>query len=141
MKLKDVKIGVSSAKAVTDVKKFLDDFKDLQTENLIVFGFNDDMKYILAENITESSGIHAGYFNVNELFKRLKDVKAKSFILVHNHPNGICIPTITDVETTKKVIEKAKENNVDILEHFTWTNGLLWGIIELSITDGIFIKE
>lgn len=138
MKVKDIKIGVDFITAKTDIKKFLDDYKRLKTERMYVFGFDDNARYVLAENITVKSDNNEAEIDVTKLMNRLKETKSTAFILVHNHPNGVCVPTDKDVKFTKEVRTLALKNKIILMEHYTWTNGLLWGILGISIKNKNF---
>lgn len=141
MKLKDINIGVTSIDNLSDIQKYLDDFIELNHEEMVLFGFSDDCKFTAAEMITKFSEEDKAQFDVNYMFDRLKESKSKAFILIHNHPSGVCIPTDIDVETTKFIIKEAKKKKLMFIEHYTWTNGLMWPIIKTSIGKGLYIKK
>lgn len=141
MKINDIEIGKTSIKDIFDIQKYLDDFINLKHEEMVVFGFDNNCTFTLAEFITTYSESDKAQFNMNYMFKRLKETKSKGFILVHNHPTGICIPTEIDVETTKDIMKEAEKKKLLFMEHYTWTKGLLWSIINTSIKNGLYIKK
>ncbi|WP_067615908.1 RadC family protein [Dissulfuribacter thermophilus] len=52
-----------------------------------------------------------------EVVKTALDKKAKSIILVHNHPSGRIEPSTSDLQTTKKVMLGAMALDIRVLDH------------------------
>lgn len=53
----------------------------------------------------------------SEIIAELIKEKAKSFILVHNHPSGNITPSQTDIVSTNHLKETAKNNKLNLLDH------------------------
>ena len=140
MYIEDIKIGKDKLEVLSDFQKYLDNFKDIKKEEMIMLGFNDDCVYTFADYVTKQSEENSAYIDVKEIITKLKESKSKGCILIHNHPNGVCIPTEIDVETTKQILKEFKKHKLLLIEHYTWTNGLLWGIVNTSIKKDIYIK-
>lgn len=139
MELKDC-IGVE-IKNKGDILNYLDCMKGLDREIMVVFGINEDLKFCLAEDVTEISEKDNGYFYSSSIFKALKKSKSIGFILVHNHPNGVIIPTQDDVDTTKNIMKEAEKKDLVFMEHFVYCNGILWSIIRQSIKGNVYFKK
>lgn len=69
-------------------------------ESLWVIGLNEKLK--LKDYQCLSKG---DYFNcpvpTNQVLKFILNCKAKNFILIHNHPNGILFPSENDLKVTE----------------------------------------
>jgi DNA repair protein RadC len=48
---------------------------------------------------------------------RALELRAKSIIMVHNHPSGIASPSREDIEVTLAVQEAAKFMEIDLHDH------------------------
>ena len=119
MYIEDIKIGKDKLEVLSDFQKYLDNFKDIKKEEMIMLGFNDDCVYTFADYVTKQSEENSAYIDVEEIITKLKESKSKGCILIHNHPNGVCIPTEIDVETTKQILKEFKKHKLLLIEHYT----------------------
>lgn len=52
-----------------------------------------------------------------EIFKRAILSNSAAIILVHNHPNGNVTPSLTDIETTKRMMQAGEILGITVLDH------------------------
>ena len=67
--------------------------------------------------------IHEGSFNavevsVRKVIETVIRLNACSFIVAHNHPGGIALPSDADVHTTKNIINATKIVGITCADHF-----------------------
>ena len=89
--------------------------KDSPHENLIGIYLNKDLK-IRAYDILEIGGSEAVGLSTGELFGRIFITKAKSFILIHNHPKGDPSPSRGDLMTIQGLNEQSKIMDLEFLD-------------------------
>ena len=54
---------------------------------------------------------------IRELVKKILDYKAKSIIIVHNHPSGSLKPSQSDIQITSKIKEVLDSLHMKLLDH------------------------
>ena len=54
---------------------------------------------------------------IRELVKKILDYKAKSIIIVHNHPSGSLKPSQSDIQITSKIKEVLDSLDMKLLDH------------------------
>lgn len=54
---------------------------------------------------------------VREIFHKALECCASSFICVHNHPSGICTPSVEDRNLTKDILNVSKPIKINFLDH------------------------
>lgn len=132
MKINDIKLGTDKISRYTEIKNYLDDLYKLDHEEVVVFGFDSKLTFLLAEKITHTSEKNKALFDFNHIKELLGKVNAIKYILVHNHPNGVCIPSFTDTQVTKRLIKLSNKNKIELLEHYVFVDGVLFPIIKFS---------
>ena len=65
-----------------------------------------------------------------EIFKEAYIHNASSIIIVHNHPDGLCLPSKEDYNTTYKLIKISKIMNIPLLDHIILTNNNYYSFYE-----------
>lgn len=93
----------------------------LEEEQMILLIFNRSKKLIREVMISkgkESSNIPSE----NQIINELIGVKGSKFVLLHNHPSGICLPSPDDMSFNMKIIERTKGTKYVLLDHLILTN-------------------
>jgi len=97
------------------IYKVFESLKDKAQETLLAVYLDKDLDirvYEVLSTGTSSSGI----FSPTDIFGHMFVVKAKSFILIHNHPNGDPTPSDSDRNIIKELIKQAEIMSVDMLD-------------------------
>lgn len=89
---------------------------DLPTEEFWVMFLNQGNKIIKTEQISRG-GITQTSVDVRIIFKRGIELMATAMILSHNHPSGNLVPSESDKNLTKKLIEASRYLDIQILDH------------------------
>lgn len=66
----------------------------------------------ITRGILNSSLVHA-----REVFRAALVANAYSIILVHNHPSGDPIPSASDLEVTRQLVDAGKLLGIDVIDH------------------------
>lgn len=83
------------------------------------------LKTILLDNqnqiikiVTNAIGsVNTSYVEIREIFKEPIKCSAVKIILVHNHPSGNPLPSISDIEITRKILSAGKIFGIDVVDH------------------------
>lgn len=109
-------------------------FKDCDTEKFVVIGFDDKNNQVLFAELSELSKEQRAYFRQRRLFDYLKEYNCHSFVVSHNHPDGMPIPSSFDIKVTKEIDENSKRFGFVFIEHIICTRlktqTLHWKILE-----------
>jgi len=66
--------------------------------------------------------INSAYISPREVFKSAILANAAAIILCHNHPSGDLVPSDSDIEITKHLIEAGELLGVRVLDHLIISN-------------------
>lgn len=69
-----------------------------------------------------------------EILEEILKTGMVKFILVHNHPSGDSTPSMTDIETTQKLIEATKIIGIQLLDHIVIGDGTFQSIFSKQKT-------
>ena len=112
----------------TDVRTRLDSFSNVKKFLANLFsGESQEIVYIISLNnsyrLLGYSAVYTG--NVNHAVVDIKPMvrsaishNASHVILAHNHPDGIAIPSDSDIESTKRIDILFKQIGIDLVDHF-----------------------
>ena len=85
-------------------------------EELIIIILNKN-KNVIYEKILYHGDDNSIPINYRDILRLLMIHNGYYFYLVHNHPNGSFFPSEADESLTKKIIEKARNLGVTLLDH------------------------
>ncbi len=113
-----------------NVKNYLvHEFMGLKKEQFVMICVDMDCnilnKYILSVGSESSSVV-----SVKEIVKNAVADKASFVFIAHNHPNGLLVPSKSDIELTKTVCEALALVEIPVIEHYIVTNRDCIGIIK-----------
>lgn len=103
-----------------EVYEYTRDMQNLSKEHLRGLYLNAHYKVIHDEVISIGT-VDANIIHPREVFKPAIEHSAVALILVHNHPSGMCEPSVADVNVTKQIIEAGKVLGVDLIDHIIVT--------------------
>lgn len=63
---------------------------------------------------------------------------AKTAVIAHNHPSGVAIPSISDIDTTKMVYDALAHVNVLLADHIIIADGDGVSIAQSQLGEGVF---
>jgi DNA repair protein RadC len=79
--------------------------------------FLDKNHHLIADDLLANGDENEVEINIKKIIKKSLNYFASSIILMHNHPNGNCNPSKSDIISTKKIIEAMKVVNIKIYDH------------------------
>jgi DNA repair protein RadC len=79
--------------------------------------FLDQKNKVIADEIQQQGTINRTPIFPREVVKRTLELGATSVIMVHNHPSGDPTPSQADIDITRKVIQAARELEIQVLDH------------------------
>ncbi|HKL84600.1 MAG TPA: DNA repair protein RadC [Bacilli bacterium] len=113
--------------------KYLYDFSSAKNEMLLIVALDKSLK-ILKEQILYV-GTKSGFMiDTKQMKELLIKVKAKFYILVHNHPSGTAYPSFEDIQSTKAI--KTLTSKIDI---FLYDHLVIAGYSYFSMRDNELI--
>ena len=112
-KHKDGKSLNSSEKLIEYCRDLFLGMPDEETRCIFL---DDDLKLIRQRLVSKGTPGKV-YLPVREMIEIILAGKCNKVVLTHNHPVGSCIPSRTDVDTTKEILELVKRLDVDIVDH------------------------
>jgi len=92
------------------------EFEHLDHEEFRVLMLNRRLGVISEERIS-SGGIDTTIVDVRMVIKRALDARAISMVLVHNHPSGQLVPSMSDDTLTRRIKEAAALFDIRLLDH------------------------
>ena len=111
---------------INDYQKLINYCQDslgtIEEEQFRILFFNSKLKLIDDINFG-LSGISSVTISFRDIIKKCLDLKAKSVILCHNHPNQDPSPSKEDIAMTDKVIDLLKSIDVEVIDHIIISNG------------------
>jgi DNA repair protein RadC len=133
MKLPEIKIKVTLSKGdkikITNSQEAYDVFKDLFDANTLVW--YEEMILLAVNRNNEvyawrrisSGGTTGTVCDPKVIFSILLNCGASAFMLAHNHPSGSLVPSIQDVDVTKKLQEGGSILDITLLDHIIVGHG------------------
>ena len=88
----------------------------LEVEEFWVLPLSQAMRVMQPVRIA-SGGIDTTVADVRTIMRKLLEVGATNFAIVHNHPSGSVIPSSADKRLTEAVRDAAKLFNIRLIDH------------------------
>lgn len=85
-------------------------------EYVYMTAFNTQFKVLGVFEISHGN-VHASPISPREVFIRLLLSGAANFVICHNHPSGLCIPSKEDIEMTDRLKRCADLMGVPLTDH------------------------
>lgn len=85
--------------------------------------FLNSKNYLIADEYKSEGTIDYSYAYPREIITRALELRAKSIIMVHNHPSGDPSPSKSDIEVTLKVRDIAESMEMKLHDHIIVASG------------------
>lgn len=95
------------------------------------YGYNVERTYMLcldsknkciAEYELESGSVSNVYLNPQIIVAKAIEVGCTRIVLAHNHPNGVCLPSGDDYDSTRRLSALLRDLHLNLVEHFIIVN-------------------
>ena len=90
--------------------------------------FLDSDRGFVADQTYGHGQIAALSLRMRELFGRALAVEASGIILAHNHPSGVCRPSLMDIESTKRLVDICKALDIELIDHLIITQNSVYSM-------------
>ncbi len=103
-------------------------FLGMPCERLYILLFNDRMNLLDCVLLSEGS-VNSSNVPMRLLVEQVVQKKATGIILAHNHPNGVAVPSSTDLEITDQIKAFLDTMDATLIEHFIVSGVKFWPIM------------
>jgi len=100
---------------------FKHQFQDLPHEEFWVIYLNTASK-VLDKHLISRGGTDFTPVDVRVILRYALQLKAKTMLLMHNHPSGTLRASAADIELTRKIVESAKIMDIFVNDHIIFTD-------------------
>ena len=94
---------------------------DFDHEEFWVIFLNTGCKVKSCERLF-SGGMEGALVDMRILFRKALEIKARSFVIAHNHPSGNLEPSNQDIELTRKIRKAGDTLDIILLDHLVICN-------------------
>ena len=108
------RVCLSDAGSVADY--YMESLRHETKEQLLISMF-DSKCHLIGDTVIATGSVRAVLASPREIFLRLLEKKAVSFILLHNHPSGDPSPSREDVLLTRRLKECGELMDVELSDH------------------------
>ena len=92
-------------------------FHGLSNETVMLLCLDAKSKVLCCRKVGEGSVNSAG-IPVRKIVEIALNANASSVVLAHNHPSGLAVPSVEDIQTTHKVAQALSMVDVVLADHF-----------------------
>ena len=104
-------------KTASDVYQYYVDELQNKTKEYFYALFLDTKNRILKDELVSIGTLNESLIHPRELFNSAVQASCNSVIIVHNHPSGDCVPSDSDKEVTKVLVEAGEIMGIKVLDH------------------------
>ena len=101
-------------KDIEKVSRLLDEMSSYDVEHAVVAGFKGRRLVGLVE--VAKGSINSAIVDALVVFKRVREMKADGFMLIHNHPSGTPTPSKEDILLTMRLSSASKVLGVNFID-------------------------
>ena len=112
--------GLATIRTPEDVYVYTKDMHNLPKEQLRGL-YLDTHHKVIHDEVLSIGTINASMLHPREVFKPAIEYGAAALILVHNHPSGISIPSVSDIQITEQIVMAGKVLGIGLLDHVVVT--------------------
>lgn len=107
-------------------KKYTDPYLIYLDNKSLIYGLKQEYFYVFyldtKKNLIERKLLYMGTINKSvvhprEVFKYAYILSASGLICMHNHPTGDVIPSKSDIDLTKTLVEIGRIQGIEVLDH------------------------
>lgn len=107
-------------KVMTDLdacgKYLLPYFSGLQNETVYLLCLDAKSKLLCCRKVGEGS-VNSANIPVRRIVEIALDANASSVVLAHNHPGGLAVPSVEDIQTTRRIAQALLMVDVILADH------------------------
>ena len=115
--------------SVEAYKYFSKYIKDEVRENFMTIFLDNQQKYI-AHKIMFTGTINRSDVYVRDIIREALIENSNKLIIMHNHPSGAVVPSKSDDEVTKRIVEAASLLDIQLLDHIIVSKNDYYSYVE-----------
>ena len=116
----------------SSIKKFLTELYDNESEERIyLIALNNSFRLLGYSNLYTGK-INYSAATIDNIVRTAHSYNASFIILAHNHPDGIAVPSQSDIDATYRIVEAFRHLNVNFIDHFVVVNNRCNPILNIS---------
>ncbi|MDH7507445.1 MAG: DNA repair protein RadC [Candidatus Thermoplasmatota archaeon] len=104
-------------KNASDVYHYFVDELQNKTKEYFYALFLDTKNRILKDELVSIGTLNESLIHPREIFNSAVSASCNSVIIVHNHPSGDCVPSDSDKEVTRVLVEAGNIMGIKVLDH------------------------
>ena len=125
-------------------KKYIDPYFIYLDNRSLFYGLKQEYFYVFyldtKKNLIERKLLYMGTINKSvvhprEVFKYAYLSSASGIICMHNHPTGDVIPSNSDIELTKTLVEIGRIQGIDVLDHIVVSDNNYFSFYENQLME------
>lgn len=125
----DTRLKLNTA---SSIKKFLTHLYENESEERIyLIALNNSFRLLGYSNLYTGK-INYSSTTIDNIVRTAHSYNASFVILAHNHPDGIAIPSQSDIDATYRIVEAFRHLNVNFVDHFVVANNRCNPILNIS---------
>lgn len=98
-----------------------------ETERFHVL-FVDQRRSYLGDAPMGSGGTDCLSLRMRDLFAKALSLRATGIVVAHNHPSGQCLPSRSDIVSTRRLEKVATALDIELLDHLIFTQGAVYSM-------------
>ena len=115
-----------------DVFNFIKyEFNGFTTEKVMLICVDAKNQVVGHEFIFDGS-VDYSFLELRTLFKKVMNLDASGFFIIHNHPSGNCSPSSEDLQITSKIKMVADNLNIRFLDHIIVCDNEFYSLFDNS---------
>ena len=121
-----------------DVVNYLQVIFDKHIEQIYMLCFDSNHSFIGCKLISEGD-IDTASFDIRKIASVVLETKASIVVLAHNHPHGIHLPSLQDIEVTKMLYTFLKTLKVKLSDHIVVSDNGYCSMLNTPKYEHIFL--
>lgn len=111
-------------------KFFLPYFYAVKEENVYMAGLNAKCRVLFCDKVTGGNNGALSGVAVRDIVEKAINKCAFSVILAHNHPDGVALPSVEDIEATRQITNALKSVQIKLADHIIVSGGEFMSVCE-----------
>ena len=97
-------------------------FHGLQNETVFLLCLDAKCKVLACKKVGEGS-VNSASISIRKIVETALGSNAVSVVLAHNHPSGLAIPSVEDIQTTRRIAAALQSVEVQLADHIVVADG------------------
>lgn len=115
--------------AVEYGKSLMPYFRDQRNETVYVLCLDAKCKQLSCLFVGEGS-VNSANIPLRRIMEICLNANATSIVLAHNHPGGLAIPSVDDIQTTRRLAQAMATVDINLLDHLIFTDEDFTSLVE-----------